>query len=149
MRKLFLIFLLFPLISFSQHIGGRFSYGIHPDSGRTGSLDIYQESDTSLIFNLDLCRGAPSYNLGSQIGRIIKDNNQWIYYVNDDFLNCKLEFIIFRDIIEIKTMEGFGNCGYGGGVYSDGSYKRYESGNPEYYLLPPYYEKKWFKDYNY
>ena len=147
MKKISILILL-PLSIFSQNLGGRFSYGSSPDSGRTGRLDIYQESDSSIIFCLDLSRGAPSYNMGSKIGRIIKEDNQWVFQSVD--FNCKLKFIILDDRVEIITLKGFDNygCGYGYGVYSDGTYIRYETGNPEYYLQPPYYEKKFFKEYN-
>tara|TARA_B100000900_G_scaffold311419_1_gene270227 strand:+ start:523 stop:972 length:450 start_codon:yes stop_codon:yes gene_type:complete len=141
-----LILILLPLSIFSQNLGGRFSYGSSPDSGRTGSLDIYQESDSSIIFCLDLSRGAPSYNTGFKTARIIKEDNQWVFQSVD--FNCKLKFIILDDRVEIITLKGFDNCGYGFGVYSDGTYIRYETGNPEYYLQPPDYEKKSFKEYN-
>ena len=58
MKKLLLFLLCMPLIGLGQDlentISGSYSFGISPDSGRTGHLDIYMETDSSFIFCFNL-----------------------------------------------------------------------------------------------
>ena len=87
MKKLLLFLLCMPLIGLGQDlentISGSYSFGISPDSGRTGHLDIYMETDSSIIFCFNLSRGAPSYNMGYLVGRaIVKKGNFWYLWVN-------------------------------------------------------------------
>ena len=42
---------------------GIYSYG-DLEKTRIGTIFIYPETDNSILFNIDLNRGAPSYNIG-------------------------------------------------------------------------------------
>ena len=150
LEKLLLILLCVPLIGLGQEFGGSYSYEINLDSGPRGYLDIYPETDTSFIFCLDISRGAPSYNMGYLVGRAIFKNDNWVYYNTDDYSTCSLEFIFYNDIVEISTIDEMNECGYGHGVYSDGTFQRYSLEIPQFYLVSPYSyssDTLWFKDY--
>jgi hypothetical protein len=44
---------------------GIYSYGDDVEKGKTGTVFIYPETDSTILFYIDLNRGAPSYNMGS------------------------------------------------------------------------------------
>lgn len=100
--------------------GGSYSYGDNIEKGRVGYIDIYPETDSSVLFYLDLNRGAPSYNMGSEYGRLIVKDDSAIYIAGDSNA-CILSFTFFKKEIVIKSINNSG-CGYGGGVYADGTF---------------------------
>lgn len=117
----------------SQKWAGTYGYGTHPDSGRTGYLKLYPNSDSTLIFSLDLNRGAPSYNSGELVGELIlQSDTSGSFSKNslDDFIQCQLTFIRDDKSIWIhNTMEN-DECGYGHGVFSYGQYLLKDSSIP-------------------
>ena len=153
MKKLLVIFfLLICTISFGQttEYGGTYSYGTTPDSGSTGVIYIYPNSDSTLLFYLELSRGAPSYNSGSIIGQMkisspgkasftmIKENN---------LINCNMSFEFAADSVYIHTINNGYDCGYGHGVFSDGKFERIKRKIPKYFI-DRHGDKIWFKNLN-
>ena len=101
---------------------GVYSYGNNLDSGSIGIAFIYPNSDSTLLFHLDLNRGAPSYNNGT-LSAEIKLNKKGegnFSRTDDDYMNCHLQFRFKNDTLFIKTINGAYECGYGHSVYSDG-----------------------------
>jgi hypothetical protein len=49
--------------------GGTYSFGDNAEKGPVGHLSVYPESDSSLLFYLDVNKGAPSFNMGMLLGR--------------------------------------------------------------------------------
>ena len=76
------------------NIGGTYSFGDNVEKGPVGSLIVYPFTDNSALFFIDICSGAPSYNLGQLFGKMIIKNNVGTYYSkNDDYnINCLLKF---------------------------------------------------------
>ena len=104
----------------TEKYGGSYSYGTDIEKERIGSIDIYPETDSSVLFYLDLNRGAPSYNMGAEYGRLVVKNDSAIYLAQSSDA-CKLLFTFLGKSIVIKSINNSG-CGYGGGVYADGSF---------------------------
>ena len=101
--------------------------------GNQGLLLIYPESDTSVLFHVNVCIGAPSFNLGIETGRLIVKNDSALYQPNGYESTCKIMFYFKENEIQIETARGFGECGFGMNVYADATYKLEKKVTPKYY----------------
>lgn len=98
---------------------------IKPGSSITGvylrdasnSLEIIELKNKSLYFRFDLYNGT---NLGMLEG--ILSNDAIVTFKNNEFGSCKMEFKFTASAIEVTTIDDGYDCGYGNGVYSDGTY---------------------------
>ena len=91
-----------------------------------GTAYIYPETDSTIIFFLDLNKGGPSYNMGQKLGQCIMHGDTGDYFFKDkkDTLGCKLQFVFSKHHLTINTVGDYYECGYGFGVLSDGVFKR-------------------------
>lgn len=108
----------------SSKYAGNYSYGKDIE-GPTGSICIYPETDTTVLFYIDINRGAPGYNMGSIYGQMKIVNSIGIFYTKFDYLDygCKLTFHFSKNNLIVKGIEQEG-CGFGNAVYADGNYKK-------------------------
>jgi hypothetical protein len=115
---------------------GIFTYGSDQEKGGIGTIIIYPETDTTVLFYIDLNRGAPSYNMGSLYGRVILKNDAGSFYTELDQADkgCKWTFNFVKDSLTIETITGYYDCGFGNAVYADGVYKK------QSYKLLEYFE---------
>lgn len=113
--------------------------------GNQGSLLIYPESDTSVLFNIEVCIGAPSYNLGMATGRLIIKNDTALYQPAEYETTCKIIFYFRGNEIQLKTIDGFGECGFGSNVFADAIYKLNKRVTPKYY--DPIDGNNYFRDF--
>jgi hypothetical protein len=124
---------------------GTYIFGNSPESP-TGKLLFYPTSDSSVIFNIDLNKGAPSYNMGSLTERLVFKNNEAIFFESDSFgFNCKINFKFSGDKVVVSTDGDYSDCGFGNGVQADGEFKLIDSKIPKYYVTCEG-EKSYFKD---
>ncbi len=137
MRHLFTLFCLFAFcFAHGQEdtYDGIYSYGTTPDSGRVGVVYVYQNSDSTLLFYLELNRGAPSYNSGAIRGQMniySPGEADYTLIAEDDYFNCSMNFWFVNDSLYIRTNDQADDCGYGYGVHSSGDFKKIESKRPE------------------
>ncbi len=120
----------------SLHIGGTYSFGDNVEQGPIGSVIVYPLTDSSALFFLDVCRGAPSYNLGQLFGQITLKDSIGIYdskTEGDDF-DCILTFKFSLRKLEVITESGHDDCGFGANVYADHEYKKIDSSIPKYFI---------------
>ena len=143
MKKLVTLFaiFLFSRYSFGQKIAkyaGTYSYNQINPTRPFGVLEIYPESDTSLLFYIENGIGNPSGSTGDGYGRIIKKSDSAIFYQNSDIefkMNCMLYFKFMKDKVIVKTIGNHDECGYGHGVYSDGVYYLKNRKIPGYFIF--------------
>ncbi len=123
-----------PIIM-ARDYAGKYSFGTHPDSGATGVIQLYPLSDTSLLFYLDVNRGAPSYNMGAMLGEINVHNGTAIYSLKEgDYIDCQLNISFNADTLSITSPDGKSACGFGYGVYPDGKYLLQSHVLPKFFL---------------
>ena len=105
---------------------GIYSYGKDVEKSRIGTIFIYPETDSTILFYIDLNRGAPSYNMGSRYGQLRINNGSGTFYtkLNSSDKGCKLTFLFSKKILTIKTADEQGECGFGYAVFADGIFKR-------------------------
>jgi hypothetical protein len=129
----------------SEDYGGIYSFGTIPEEGPTGKIYVYPNSDSTLLFFLELQRGAPSYNLGEMVGEMkIMEPGMAEFTRNGGGCNCNFRIFFKGDSLIIRTINDAYKCGFGCCVYTDGNYKRIQKETPKFYLF--YDEKTWFKD---
>lgn len=128
---IFIIFLCFGSASLadSPSITGTYSFKEEGDSGCV--LKAQKLSGDKLRFELNCERGAPSYNSGLALGKItIKDNVA--SYVREVSGRCVITFKFKENSVHV-TQEGMGvYCGFGMGVYVDGTYLRDKKAKPDF-----------------
>ena len=113
---------------------GTYSFSNNECENGCGSLLINPESDNSLIFYLEVNRGAPNYNSGSLMGKLFISNQNTYEYTSNEFGSCGLTFKLDDNFISIKTIDNRNDCGFGNNVSADGVYKLLNNYIPEYYI---------------
>jgi hypothetical protein len=106
---------------------GVYSYGKNVEKERVGSLTLFAETDSTLLFYIDLNRGAPSYNIGALYGRVVIVNDTGIFYRKSGYTDsgCKWQFTWHKNKVTIKTLDGQYSCDFGYGVFGDGVFRKY------------------------
>jgi len=117
---------------------GIYSYGSSVKNGQVGLARIYPESDSTILFYLDLNRGAPSYNMGELYGRAVINGSKAIFRMNTGNIDtavkgCKFSLEFKKDILVIRTVGIHNDCPFGGGVYADGKFSRISKAIPQYF----------------
>ena len=117
---------------------GFYWYGKDVEKSSIGALLIYPETDSTVLFYIDLNRGAPSYNMGSLYGRIKVINDSGIFYSESDSLGslgkgCKFLMQFFQNKIKIETIEDYYDCGFGYGVDVDGEFIKKSNKKIDYF----------------
>jgi len=110
----------------SVRYAGVYGLGNDIEKGRIGTICIYPETNDTVLFYIELNRGAPSYNMGSLYGRVKIINDNGTFYNKFDYANdgCKWTFTFAKKSLTIKTIDGQYDCGFGHHVFADGKYKR-------------------------
>lgn len=117
-------------------LAGTYYYGGNPEKEPTGNIMIYPKDDTTILFHIDLNVGPPSYNSGQLFDTLTVKSNQAIYVNNENGSDsgCKWQVNFLGDSITIKTLDNANDCGFGGNVYADGSYKVSNHQIPKYFI---------------
>lgn len=114
---------------------GYYSIGTDIKKGRVGSVTVYPETDSTILFYVEANRGAPSYNMGQLYGRLTLVNGKGIFYSNPDNAekSCKFSCTFQSDHLILETIDNEDNCGFGFDVYVDGRFKRKTKNVPHYF----------------
>ncbi len=130
----------------TSQYAGKYSLGTSIKKGPVGSIEVFAESDSTLLFYISLNRGAPSYNGGYLYGRVVINDGAGLYYNYsfDSTIGCKWLFQFSKNRITIETLEDGVECGFGYGVYADGTYKKTAGVRP-YFLKEGGNERVYFE----
>ena len=107
--------------------------------GSIGSVTVYPETDSTILFYIDISKGAPSYNLGQLYARLKIKDGEGIYF-STDFDNtdekkgCKWQMTIKKQMLTIKTLEDCYECGFGANVIGDNQYTLKNSKIPQFFI---------------
>ena len=83
--------------------------------GESGAWLRTEKSGSTVQFNLELNRGAPSYNSGIASGEFTLNDHLGIYQTND-LPKCVLIFAFIGNTVEIAQVGSDSDCGFGFGV---------------------------------
>jgi hypothetical protein len=114
---------------------GIYSFGDNVEKGSVGSVTVFPETDSTVLFYVDVCRGAPSYNLGQLYDRLKIKSDSGIYYskMYDEKNACKWKVTIDKKLLIISTLDNSYECGFGHAVNADHHYKLKKRFTPEYF----------------
>jgi hypothetical protein len=117
-------------------LAGTYSYGAGADKGASGDIAIFPKDDTTLLFNIDLSVGPPSYNMGELYDTLKVKDNRAIYFKKSDGSDkgCKWQIDFYGDSLTIKTLDNGYDCGFGNGVSADGKYTVINHDVPSFYI---------------
>ena len=103
--------------------------------GPGGKVLLYPESDSTMLFFMEVEKGEPANVIGRLTGKITLKSNKGIFTLNNQLgiPICKLSFQIEKKFLDIRTIEGLGECGFGPGVKADNRFFRYSGEIPECY----------------
>ena len=120
-------------------LDGVYRYGDSSGEGPNGQVIIFTESDDSLLFYINISRGAPSYNMGTLYSRIAIKDGQGVFFSREFEIGeeaCKWSFTFSKNILTIKTIGKNYECGFGGNVWADGIYKKVENFKQDFFIDP-------------
>jgi hypothetical protein len=120
----------------TMHLAGKYEYGTSADKEESGLVYIYAESDSTILFYLDLNAGPPSLSMGSLFGRVKIKKNTGLFEtsLDDSKDSCKFLLKFKKDMLIIETVNSHYNCGFGHSVFADGTFKRISRKNPSYFF---------------
>ncbi len=115
--------------------GGTYSFGKDIEKGAVGYLAVYPVSATKALFYLDVCRGAPSYNMGMLFGVMDIEGSTGTYENHqNEWMDCSLQFVFAKKSVVIDYFDEKYNCGFGHAVYANNTYKLVDKEVPQYYI---------------
>jgi len=132
-----LLILLLTIVGYQQPSPIQGTY--YTDYGKPGTdkpyqcLQIHYVNNNILYFYMEVGRGAPDYNSGALYGKLTfnKRSSNYEYLPKDTIDDCKLVFVKHKNTIIIHTANG--QCGFGYGVFADGTYILKTKANPIYF----------------
>ena len=103
---------------------GEYSYGKSADKGHVGYVTVYPETDSTVLFYVELNIGPPSYNMGSLYNEVKILNDTGIFYLKDSDYDCRWGFKFEKGSLKISGDYKHNDCGFGYAVDADGIYER-------------------------
>jgi hypothetical protein len=135
-KLLFVFFLILCATSFGQTTKFIGTYLRVRDKDTSGGLELYPESDSTVLFFIEDSRGADD-NTGGFVGRMsIRGKDSAVYYHPRkayDF-NCILTFKLKHNSISVETVNDHDDCGNGAGVTNDGIYYLSDRNKQDYFI---------------
>lgn len=134
-----------PAKRHTARFAGTYMFGsaIHKDAdededdhvGPGGKVLLYPESDSTMLFFMEVEKGEPANTIGRLTGKITLKSNKGIFTLNNPqgIPVCKLSFQIEKRFLDIRTVDGLAECGFGPGVRADNRFFRYSGEIPECY----------------
>ncbi len=136
-KYLFVLAVLFISNSVAGQVNysGEYGYSYKPqgkapkefaNEGAQGNLGLLKIDENVYRFWLDINKGWPSYNMGEATGTITIKGDSAVY--DNSYENakskCLLHFYFKKDKVVLTADAVSFDCGFGNGVYADGSYMR-------------------------
>lgn len=123
-------------VATTRQYAGLYDTGGDIEKGPVGSVAVYAESNSSILFYLDVNRGAPSYNMGQLYGRLMLTDGKGIFdaQMPDSNNRCTLVFTFTTGVLTITYKnEEDNDCDFGYAVSASGTYKRMNKQQPEFF----------------
>lgn len=102
--------------------------------GYFGGICVKKLTKNRILMTFSICKGAPSYNLGSFVDTLEYVDNKSVYKAGFDVdPSCQIWFYFSKKGVSVKEKTDDYNCGCGFGhaVVADGFFKKISSKQPE------------------
>ena len=100
--------------------------------GYFGDIDIKLLDSSRIAISFFVCKGAPSYNMGTFVDTLTYRNNVAIHTTPEDDTTCRIKFTVTKKGITVEQYQAnlnFG-CAFGHAVFANGFYKKTSSKVP-------------------
>jgi hypothetical protein len=113
---------------------GTWAWGGPTKDSAGGTLAVVDDA-SGVRFQLQLARGAPSFNMGFLEGTLRVAEGRATYRSPDG--TCAIAFAFARETVVLTQERGSdADCGFGHAVSADGTYRRISRRKPKLDLLP-------------
>ncbi len=109
------------------------TYILKRTKGAVGSLLVRQLSPTSIEFELECNRGAPSYNSGMVRATIDVLDGIAVHRVSEFGGPCEIKLTFTETAVSVSQSGTAFECGFGNGVYCDGIYRLRNRKPPKFF----------------
>jgi hypothetical protein len=122
-----------PAGPLTTQYAGEYNWGDTTRQDAGGTLTVYPESDSTVLFYLDVSAGPPAFHVGQLYQRAVVRGGvaQCAFKEDYDEKGCRLTINFRPQAAVVSTVEGYGECGFGQGVYADETYRRTSSAVPQ------------------
>lgn len=114
---------------------GEYNWGDTKREQAGGTLLVYPESDSTVLFYLDISNGPPAFHVGQLYQRaVVRRGVAYCAFQEEyDSLGCRLRLTFAPQSVVVKTEGNYGECGFGQGVWADETYSRSSSAVPQHF----------------
>lgn len=113
---------------------GTWTWGGGASDAAGGTLAVVDEA-AGTRFQLQLSRGAPSFNMGFLEGALAIEDGRATWRSDDGA--CAIAFAFAREAVVLEQERGSdADCGFGHAVRADGTYRRTSRKKPKLDLVP-------------
>jgi hypothetical protein len=105
---------------------GLYSYGKNVEKERVGTIIIYPDTDSTVLFYFESNTGPAAFGMGEYYGRVKVLNGIGLFYTKptNSGKGCHWRFTFSKKKVVIQTLNEENNCGFAAGVAADGNYGR-------------------------
>jgi len=92
----------------TMEFAGKYQYGTNAKKEEVGKIYIYAESDSAILFYLELSARPPSDHIGELYGRLVIKNGAGLFISSMEGAeeSCKFSIKFKKDKLIIETLEG-------------------------------------------
>jgi hypothetical protein len=133
-REMTALLLYLALVGSSGGVGSGFTGTWQrgdPENG--GGVVRVEQKDSTVRFQLECWRGAPSYGSGFVEGAFRVSEGKGVFRAEGEGWKCELEFVFSAESVRIESVgDAPAQCGFGYGVRADGVYELESQAVPEF-----------------
>lgn len=110
---------------------------VHRGQSESGLWLDTEQNKNVVKFQLEVSRGAPSYNTGWIQGEVELKNNAGRFTKKTDSGLCEISFHFDAKRVELKQEGDYSGCGFGHNVFAIGTLKRTSHKQPKFCVGDP------------
>jgi hypothetical protein len=141
-----LALLIFRVLLLSIAVGTAYANGVtgsweYKGPSESGMWLKTLETDRKVRFQLEMTRGAPSYNSGWIEGEFNLNGTSGVFR-SSEHGDCEIAFKFMRSSVRIEEAEDKQQCGFGYNVYAVGTLARKSRSTPKFSNSDPRFNSK-------
>jgi len=110
----------------TSQYAGLYSYGKNVEHEKVGTIIIYPDTDSTVLFYFESNTGPGSFTMGEYYGRVKLSNGMGVLNIKtaSSEKGCQLNFAFSKKTVLIQTTDNINDCGFPKGISMDGNYNR-------------------------
>ncbi len=118
----------------TNQFAGFYEYGNKDKSTNWGSILVYPETDSTILFYLQLLSNENHFGELYARAKVIDNKAFYENISNEMGLNCQFEIILNPNGVNVRTTNENYECGFGNWVFADGDYLRKNNLIQDYFI---------------